>query len=177
MKAYNFLPWRDALNAHRKRKNVFRLTTAGVAALALALLLVMVVDHQISIVEAENDFIKKKLLTQNNDLGEIKDLASRKQTLIEKIDLLNGLQNGTTDSAMVFAELSAIVPRGIVVSSVNRSESATITGRAQANGNIADLMRAIERSSVLRDPELISIATKKGKQLNTFKLEARTSSL
>ena len=178
MKAYNFLPWRDALNAHRKRKNVLRLTTAGVAALALALLLVMVVDHQISIVEAENDFIKEKLLTQNDALGEIKDLASRKKTLIDKIDLLNGLQNGTTDSTMVFAELSEIVPRGIVVSSVNRSDSTvTVTGRAQTNGNIADLMRAIERSSVLRDPELISIATKKGKQLNTFKLEARTTSL
>jgi len=178
MKTYNFLPWREALNARRKRKNVLRLVTAGVAAAAISMLVAVIIDHQISIVENENNFIEKKLFAQNQALGEIKDLESRKRDLIEKINLLNTLQRGKTDSAIVFAELSEIVPRGIMVNSVTRSDSiVSIVGVAQANGDISDLMRAIEQSSVLSDPNLISIETKQGKGLNTFKLEAHISSL
>jgi len=178
MKTYNFLPWRETVNAYRKRKNVLTLTTVGVAALTFVLVSVVTINHQISIVETENHFIKKQLLTQNDALGEIKGLAERKQTLIEKIDLLNRLQSGTTDSKMVFVELSEIVPGGIVVSSVKRSDfTVTITGTAQTNGDVSDLMRAIEHSSVLRDPELISITTNQGKEVHTFILEVRTTSL
>lgn len=165
----NLLPHREAA---RKQKREFFFVMLGVAALVGGLIsggIYSWYQTQISSQKAKNTLLKKEITKLE---GQIKDIAGLEQeiaALRARQAAVEDLQGNRNMPVYLLTELVKQLPDGVFINSMKQeNQSVLITGVAQSNERVSELLRNLaNNSSTLNRPELVEITA------STVSLSAR----
>lgn len=177
MARINLLPWREELREERRKR--FLLILAGVLLSAAAAVLIAnqainsAIDRQV----ARNDYIGKQIVVVDERIKQISDLKARRQQLVERMRIIQDLQGNRPISGRIFDQLARTLPDGVYFTEVKMvGKTLSISGAAESNNRVSDLMRNLEASDWFDAPSLTEVkATTAGQldQANVFQLSVR----
>jgi len=180
MTRINLLPWRDMLEQER-RYRFFMI--AGVLLFLTVLVWLSVHFYMASEVgyqEARNKLLQKEIKQAEDQIKEIKNLDEQKQRVIERIDVIQELEDKRPQVVHLFDEIVRQVPDGVYFSSLKqKADKISLEGVAQSDARVSSLMANIEKSQWLTNPKILSIERKEIQTKNSkikrsvslFKLE------
>jgi type IV pilus assembly protein PilN len=91
-------------------------------------------------------------------LQEIKNLRQDIDALKARQSAVENLQSDRSLPVRLFDELTNRVPSGVVLKSIKQTDHLVLTGMAQSNGRVSELLRNLaESSSTLGQAELVEI--------------------
>jgi type IV pilus assembly protein PilN len=174
MAKINLLPWREEL---RKQKQQNFLIAMGAGVVATCVLFTLVYMHIEGLKEYQterNTRLQNEIKQVEQKIAQIKEIETKRNKLIDKIRLIEGLQESRPKIVHVFDEFRKITPVGLYLTSlVQKGEDLIINGKAESNSRVSEYMHAIEKSEFLTDPKLMVVqgeagAEKNKVQSNTF---------
>jgi type IV pilus assembly protein PilN len=161
----NLLPHREE---RRKRARAHFAVLGGMTA-ALGLAVVAAVwlfySGRISSQEDRNRFLKSEIAKLDKEIDEIKEVREKIEALLARKRIIETLQTDRVQTVYLLDELVRQMPEGVFLKSVKqRGPNVDLVGYAQSNARVSTLMRNIESSPWLANPNLIEIkATNLGK--------------
>jgi type IV pilus assembly protein PilN len=174
----NLLPWREARREELKRQF---LAILGLVALGAGLVLVLgdrVVNGQMDHQRARNDYLRENISELDRQVAEIRELQRKRNQLIERMRVIQELQGNRPIIVRVMDQLVRTIPDGVFYSQV-RSENMklSIKGVAESNNRVSSLMRRLDASEWLEQPNLDAVraAPAYGDQAATFDLTVSVS--
>jgi type IV pilus assembly protein PilN len=154
----NLLPHREQKRQARQRQ--FVSVAVGLAMLALAvvglvhLILTSQIDHQ----QGANQLLKTEIAKLDEQIKEIDRLREQTQALLARKQVVEMLQTNRTEAVHLLDQMVRQLPDGVYVRSLRQSGTkVTLIGYAQSNARVSTLMRNIETSPWLTQPELVEI--------------------
>lgn len=175
MAKINLLPWREERRQELKRQ--FFIVLAGVVLLgAGAVYLVnMQVEAQIDNQNRRNDFITQETHKLDAQIKEIAELKKQRASLIERMKIIQDLQGNRPVIVQIFDELVRTVPDGVFYKKLKATgDIISVTGVAESNNRVSNLMRNLDASPMLEAPNLSKVrAADKDKAVNEFDLTVR----
>ncbi|GAB5413989.1 MAG: type 4a pilus biogenesis protein PilN [Congregibacter sp.] len=169
----NLLPWREARREELKKAFLTILGLVAVFAVMLVLLGDRYVNGQIDNQNARNAYITQNIAELDKQVAEIRDLQRKRNQLIDRMRVIQELQGNRPIIVRVLDQLVRTVPDGVFYTSVSSSANRlSIDGVAESNNRVSSLMRRLDASDWLKDPNLDSVraAPNFGDQANTFDL-------
>ncbi|KPC35776.1 Type 4 fimbrial bioproteinis protein PilN [Pseudomonas syringae pv. cilantro] len=177
MARINLLPWREELREERKKR--FLTVLVGVLVLSVSILFLIdrYVSNSIEHQMARNAYLQTQIAQLDIRIKEISDLKARRKQLLERMKIIQDLQGNRPVTGRVFDQLARTLPDGVYYSQVKMtSKLIAISGAAESNNRVSDLMRNLEASEWLEAPSLTEVkATTAGAvdQANVFQLTVR----
>ncbi|MBK5414939.1 PilN domain-containing protein [Pseudomonas sp. TH31] len=177
MARINLLPWREELREERRKR--FLLTLVGVLVGSVGLLLIadQVISSAIDQQVARNDYLGKQIAVVDERIKQISDLKARRQQLVERMRIIQDLQGNRQISGRIFDQLARTLPDGVYFTEVKLTgKILAVTGAAESNNKVSELMRNLEASDWFDAPSLTEVkATTAGQldQANVFQLTVR----
>ncbi|MGF6205994.1 PilN domain-containing protein [Pseudomonas frederiksbergensis] len=177
MARINLLPWREELREERRKR--FLLTLVGVLIVSVGLVVIadQVFSSAISQQVARNDYLGKQIAIVDERIKQISDLKARRQQLVERMRIIQDLQGNRQISGRIFEQLARTLPDGVYFTEVKMAgKSLAITGAAESNNKVSELMRNLDASDWFDAPSLTEVkATTAGQldQANVFQLTVR----
>ena len=170
----NLLPHRE-----ERRKRV-RTHFAVLAAMTAALGFVIVgtgwifYQGRIGNQDDRNKYLKVEIAKLDKEIDEIKDVKDKIAALLARKQVIETLQTDRVQTVYLLDELVRQMPEGVFLKSVKqRGAGIDLVGYAQSNARVSTLMRNIESSPWLANPNLVEIkATNLGKmRISEFNLK------
>jgi type IV pilus assembly protein PilN len=169
----NLLPWRDE---YRREKQQEFLTVIGCVvflAVVCGYFWVSSINSSIEGQNARNTYLKSEIAVLDKKVTEIKKLKERREQLIERMKVIQGLQGERPVIVRYFDELVRAIPEGVYFTSlIKDGANLSVSGVAESNVRVSALMRNIDRSDWFTSPNLSSVksAPQIGEQASTFAL-------
>lgn len=151
----NLLPWRE--ERRRERKQQFQRQIGLMAALGLSVVLAVFVinTHSIGLQEERNQLLSVENTKLDERLHEIRQLQQQIAALNARRAAVERLQSGRTYPVRLLDELATRVPQGVALKSVKQTDKLTLSGIAQSNARVSELLRALNADVTwLGQPEL-----------------------
>jgi type IV pilus assembly protein PilN len=167
----NLLPWREA---RRKAHNLqFYILMGMVAGLAASIVLL---GHgyyatRLSTQTERNKFLKDENAKLDKEIEEIKKLKEEIQALLSRKQVIETLQADRAQTVYLLEQLVRQTPDGVYLKSIKQTGSkVNLSGYAQSNARVSTLMRNLEASPYLENPDLVEIkvANVNNKRLSEF---------
>jgi type IV pilus assembly protein PilN len=154
----NLLPWREARRkAHNLQFFILMGMVAGLAA-SIVLLVHGYYAARISTQTERNRFLKEENAKLDKEIAEIKKLKEEIQALLSRKQVIETLQADRAQTVYLLEQLVRQTPDGVYLKSVTQKGSkVNLTGYAQSNARVSTLMRNIEASPYLENPDLVEI--------------------
>lgn len=152
MAKINLLPWRDELREQRKKQ--FIAFCVGVAALGIASVFTawMYFDHKLNDQEQANQFIVSTNQNLDVQLKSLEGLQERRNAIIERMKLIQGLQGQRPVIVRLVDELVRVTPPTMYITKFMRTgDKFTIEGQAESPNTVAELLRNLEASPWYRN--------------------------
>ncbi|WP_017395596.1 PilN domain-containing protein [Acinetobacter haemolyticus] len=152
MAKINLLPWRDELREQRKKQ--FIAFCIGVAALGIASVFTawMYFDHKLNDQEQANQFIVSTNQNLDVQLKSLEGLQERRNAIIERMKLIQGLQGQRPVIVRLVDELVRVTPPTMYITKFTRTgDKFTIEGKAESPNTVAELLRNLEASPWYRN--------------------------
>lgn len=157
----NLLPWREEQRAENLRHYLVSLVAVALATMIIAVGVHYYYIAQIENQNSRNQYLKSQVALFQKQIQEIATLKKSREALVSRMRVIQGLQAQRPFSVKVFDELVKIIPDGLFIQSIAKQGNAvTITGSAESNTNISDLMRNINKSKLFHNPQLAGIDEK-----------------
>ena len=154
----NLLPHREQKRQARQRQFISLALSLGVLGLAVVALVHGVLAAQIDNQKDRNTLLKKEIAKLDEQIKEIDRLRDQIQAVISRKQVVETLQANRSEAVHLLDQLVRQLPDGIYLRSVRQAgPKVTIAGYAQSNARVSTLMRNIEASPWLSNPELIEI--------------------
>jgi len=169
----NLLPWREA---RRKARNLqFYILMGMVAGLAASIVLLVhgYYATRISTQTDRNRFLKDENTKLDKEIEEIKKLKEEIQALLSRKQVIETLQADRAQTVYLLEQLVRQTPDGIYLKSIRQTgPKVNLTGYAQSNARVSTLMRNLEASPYLENPDLVEIkaANVNNKRLSEFNM-------
>jgi len=169
----NLLPWREA---RRKARNLqFYILMGMVAGLAASIVLLVhgYYATRISTQTERNRFLKDENTKLDKEIDEIKKLKEEIQALLSRKQVIETLQADRAQTVYLLEQLVRQTPDGVYLKSIRQTGSkVNLTGYAQSNARVSTLMRNLEASPYLENPDLVEIkvANVNNKRLSEFNM-------
>ena len=161
MPAINLLPWREAQRKKRQRDFGVALGGAVVAGIAIIMITLFAFSQMISTQQSRNDRLTDEIAILDKDIKEIDALERQKERLLARMEIIEQLQKSRPEIVHLFDELSRQLPEGVYLTGVKQTGSRVeIRGVAQSSTRVSALMRQIDASEWLGDPEVERVETK-----------------
>ena len=160
MPRINLLPWREA--ERKKRQRDFGVALAGsvVAAIAGILLTMFVFSQMIENQESRNDRLTAEIVELQKDITEIDGLERQKERLLARMEIIEQLQQSRPEIVHLFDEMSRQMPEGVYLTGMKQTGSRVeIRGIAQSSTRVSALMRQIDASEWMSDPDVDKVET------------------
>src|SRR5512141_2099113 len=154
----NLLPHREQKRQARQRQ--FVSVAIGLAILALALigLVHVVLAQQIENQQSRNKLLKTEIAKLDEQIKEIDRLREQTQALLARKQVVETLQTNRTEAVHLLDQMVRQLPDGVYLRSLRQAgPKVTLVGYAQSNARVSTLMRNIETSPWLTQPELVEI--------------------
>lgn len=164
MPRINLLPWRDE-QRHQRRTQFFvamgiALAVGGLIVLLGNLTMNSFVDQQ----NARNTLLKTEISALNKRIEEILELEDKKDRLLARMEIIEELQRSRPEIVHVFEELVTTLPDGTHLTAIKQSgRRIEIRGTAESNTRVSALMRNINSSDWLTDPDLDVVQVREGR--------------
>ena len=154
----NLLPHREE---RRKRARTHFAVLGGMTA-ALGLVIVatgwFVYQQRISAQEDRNKFLKSEIAKLDKEIDEIKEVKDKISALLARKQVIETLQADRVQSVYLLDEMVRQMPEGVFLRSLKQKGAAVeLFGYAQSNARVSTLMRNIESSPWLSNPNLVEI--------------------
>ena len=155
----NLLPHREA--ARKRRREAF-FATLGLAAIAGLLISGAVYSWYLTQIETQrgkNLFLKTEITVLEAQIKEISTLQAEIAALRARQNAVEDLQGNRNLPVYLLTELVKQLPDGVYINSMKQdNQSVQITGVAQSNERVSELLRNFSNNSpFLSKPELIEI--------------------
>lgn len=173
MASINLLPWREERRAELKKQFISALGLAALAAILTVLLADRVVSAQINHQQQRNNHLQTYIAELDAEVAEIRDLQRKRTQLIERMRVIQELQGNRPIIVRIMDQLVRTIPDGVFYTDLNtRSGTIAIQGVAESNNRVSSLMRRLEASDWLEEPNLDAVraAPSYGEQATTFNL-------
>jgi len=154
----NLLPHREE---RRKRARTHFAVLGGMTA-ALGVVIVAAVwfvyQQKIGAQEARNAFMKSEIAKLDKEIDEIKEVKEKINALLARKQVIETLQTDRVQTVYLLDELVRQMPEGVFLKSVKqKGPGIELIGYAQSNARVSTLMRNIESSPWLANPNLVEI--------------------
>ncbi len=154
----NLLPHREE---RRKRARTHFAVLGGMTA-ALGAVIVgavwFVYQQSISAQEDRNRFLKTEIAKLVKEIDEIKEVKEKIDALLARKQVIETLQADRVQTVYLLDELVRQMPEGVFLKSVKqKGPGVDLIGYAQSNARVSTLMRNIESSPWLSNPNLVEI--------------------
>jgi type IV pilus assembly protein PilN len=170
----NLLPWRETKREQEKKFFVTLLSLGFVTALFFVGFFNYCVSRYVDSQSERNQRLKNEIALLDRRLKDIITLKKERLALIARMQVVENLEYTRPLTIHLFDEVIKIMPTGVVVTKIERKgNEVTLWGTSESNTNISDVMRNIEKSQWIKNPDLTEIkkATESKKALvNEFKL-------
>lgn len=154
----NLLPWREEFRAEKKKDFLALLGVVLVFSLLVAFGWDRVTNGRIENQESRNQLLKTEIANLEKQVAEIKDLKSRRQELIDRMQIIQSLQSNRPEIVRIFDEFVRAVPDGLYFSNMDRkAESISLKGFSESNNRVSALMRNLDNSYKFTDPNLTKV--------------------
>jgi len=161
MPAINLLPWREAERKKRQRDFGVALGGAVIAAIAVVILTMFAYSKMISNQQLRNDRLVAEIAELDKSIAEINGLERQKERLIARMEIIEQLQKSRPEIVHLFDELTRQLPEGVYLTGMKQTGTRVeIRGVAQSSTRVSALMRQIDASAWLTDPEVERVETK-----------------
>jgi type IV pilus assembly protein PilN len=173
MAQINLLPWREERRQELKKE--FLVTVGLVVALGVGLLLLgdRIVDGQIQYQKSRNQYLVDNIKVLDEQVAEIRELQKKRNQLLDRMKVIQELQGNRPIIVRVLDQLVRTVPDGVFYTNLQtKGKTITIRGVAESNNRVSSLMRRLDASDWLANPNLdaVKAAPEYGDQANTFNL-------
>ena len=154
----NLLPHREE---RRKRARAHFAVLGGMTA-ALGLVIVgagwLFYSNRISNQDDRNRFMKAEIAKLDKEIDEIKEVKERIEALLARKRIIETLQTDRVQTVNLMNELVKQMPEGVYLKSIKQTGlNIDLVGYAQSNARVSTLMRNIESSPWLTNPNLVEI--------------------
>jgi type IV pilus assembly protein PilN len=177
MARINLLPWREERREERRKRFLLALIGVVVGSVGAVLIADQVISAAIERQVARNDYIGKQIAVVDERIKQISELKAHRQQLVERMRIIQDLQGNRQVSGRIFDQLARALPDGVYFTEVKMTgKTLSISGAAESNNRVSDLMRNLEASDWFDAPSLNEVkATTAGQvdQTNTFELTVR----
>jgi type IV pilus assembly protein PilN len=177
MARINLLPWREERREARRKRFLLVLVAVMLGTMGAVLVANQAISGAIDRQVARNDYIGKQVAVVNERITQINNLKARRQQLVERMRIIQDLQGNRQISGRIFDQLARALPDGVYFTEVKMTaKTLSISGVAQSNNRVSDLMRNLEASDWLDAPSLTEVraaAVGQVAQANVFQLTVR----
>ena len=154
----NLLPHRE----ERRKRARTHFAVLGAMTAALGLLIVgagwLLYSGRISNQEDRNRFLKTEIAKLDKEIDEIREVKDKIQALLARKQVIETLQTDRVQTVYLLDELVRQMPDGVFLKSVKqRGPNIELVGYAQSNARVSTLMRNVESSPWLANPNLVEI--------------------
>lgn len=171
----NLLPHREEKRKARRQQFYALLGMVSVLAALIVFLAHSVIAGYISAQEAKNDFLKKEIAVLDKQIDQIRRLKEQTQALLVRKQIIESLQRDRAEAVRLLSEMVKQMPEGVYIRSLKQDGiKVSLSGYAQSNARVSNLMRNIDASPWLERPQLIEIkaVTVDKRRLNEFNMNA-----
>ncbi|KUM39822.1 MULTISPECIES: PilN domain-containing protein [Pseudomonas] len=177
MARINLLPWREQLREERRKQFLVILGGIFVLSCGAVFLADQYLSGEIARQEARNAFIQQNIAQLDVRIKEISELKTRRQQLLARMKIIQDLQGNRPVIGHVFDQLVRTLPDGVFFRELKmQGDTLSISGEAESNNRVSNLMRNLDASDWFASPTLIEVkATTAGAvdQANTFQLTVK----
>ncbi len=173
MARINLLPWREALRKERKQRFIALWCVSVLAGAVLVFTGGLYISNGIDQQHSRNQYLQNQISQLNQRISEIKDLKTKKEQLLERMEVIQNLQGNRPVIVRIFDQLARMVPEGVYFKEVILSgDRLTLVGVADANDRISALMRNFDDSDWFAEPNLTAVrkVTASSQRWNEFDL-------
>jgi type IV pilus assembly protein PilN len=161
MPRINLLPWREAERKQRQRDFGVALAGGFVAAVVCILSALFVYSQMIDNQEMRNERLTQEIANLEKSIEEIDGLERQKERLLARMEIIEELQKSRPEIVHLFDEICRQLPEGVYLTGMKQTGSRVeIRGVAQSSTRVSALMRQIDSSEWLADPEVERVETK-----------------
>lgn len=152
MAKINLLPWRDELREQKKKQFITMCIFVALLALAAVVLAWFYYDHTLEDQEQANQLIVSTNQTLDTQLKTLDGLQERRNAVIERMKLIQGLQGQRPVTVRLVDELVRVVPTSMYLTKFTRvGNKFTLEGKAESPNTVAELLRGLEASEWYRN--------------------------
>jgi type IV pilus assembly protein PilN len=160
MPRINLLPWREEERQRRQREFGTAMGGAVLAAVAVVMLTMLAYSQMISGQERRNARLTEEINELQRSIEEIDGLERQKERLLARMEIIDQLQKSRPEVVHLFDEFVRQLPEGVYLTSLRQNGSRLeIRGVAQSSTRVSALMRKVDASEWLTDPEVERVET------------------
>ena len=158
MTEINLLPWREQKREQDQKQFIIYLVISFVSAAVVVFLMYLYASSLVDMQTEQNDRLKSEITKLDAQLNEITQLKKLRMALIARMNIVQNLLATRILTVRLMNEIIRILPDGVYLYHLDRvGEKVTMLGYAESNSDISQLMRNIEWSDLIQDPELTEI--------------------
>ncbi len=172
----NLLPHREQKRQARQRQFISLMIGLAVLGLCVVGLVQMVLAARVEDQNGRNRLLKSEIARLDEQIRDIDKLREQTRALLARKQVVETLQANRTEAVHLLDQMARQLPEGIYLKSLKQKDQRiTVVGYAQSNARVSTLMRNIDASPWLQQPELIEIKavnspTQKDVRVNEFTL-------
>jgi type IV pilus assembly protein PilN len=169
----NLLPHRE--EARKAKRQQFYILAGVVSGLAAVLVFIVfsVLASYIDSQTDSNEFLKREIAVLDKQIAEIKRLKEQTAALLSRKQVIENLQRDRGETVYLLSEMVKQVPEGIYLKSLQQDGvKVSLVGYAQSNARVSNLMRNLEASPWLENPQLVEVKATvlNGRRSNEFSM-------
>jgi type IV pilus assembly protein PilN len=160
MPRINLLPWRE--EERKKRQRDFGVAMAGgvVAAIACILAVLFTYSQMIDNQDDRNQRLNDEIAELQKSIEEIDGLERQKERLLARMEIIEQLQKSRPEIVHLFDEIARQLPEGVYLTGMTqRGSKVELRGIAQSSTRVSALMRQVDASPWMMDPEVDRVET------------------
>ena len=174
----NLLPHRE--EKRKAQQKQMAVITGGVVALGGLSVLAgyMFIGGMIESQQENNRYLKTEIAKLDKEIEEIKVLKEKTQSLLDRKKVVEDLQSGRAQAVHLLDQLVRQLPGGMYLKEVKETgNTVNIKGYTQSNARVSTLMRNLEASPWMENPQLVEIraTTANNLRVNEFSLNVQMS--
>ncbi len=169
----NLLPHREEKRRQRRQQfytiSVAMIVLGGLIGFAVHSVYAGYIERQ----EARNAFLKAEIAKLDIEIAEIRRLREQIDALLARKQVIESLQSNRAETVHLFNELAYGMPEAVYLKSLKQAGArVTLVGYAQSNARVSHLMRNLEGSPFLEQPQLVEVkaATVDNRKVSEFTL-------
>ena len=162
----NLLPWREQKRQQKKKRFIHLFVLLVLFAISTVFFSNYLISCYLNNQLIRNQLLQKEMVIFDKKIKEIKELRQQKKALFSKIALLRHLHSLQILTVHLFDELIKVTPTGIYLTKIQDINKAiSVTGYAESNKSISELMKNIEQDPWFHEPVLKEIKKMDDKEL------------
>jgi type IV pilus assembly protein PilN len=177
MARINLLPWRDQQREERKKQFLLLLASVVLVCAGVLFLADQYIKGQIDQQAARNTYLQTQNANLDQRIRAISELKTRRKQLLARMRIIQDLQGNRPIIGRIFDQMARTLPDGVYFSEVKMADKQiNISGAAESNNRVSDLMRNLDASPWLEAPTLTEVKAKtdaETDQTNLFQLSVR----